>query len=476
MARLLFLQSIEHEFMGPMYLSSYLRKGGHECRLLVGRTLDDFHREIARFKPHFVAFSVMSGSHRWAIHIAGQIKKEFGIPNIFGGPHPTFFPEMTRDERVDVICRGEGEEAALELLNRVDKGLAYSDVPNLHVRSGGVLCKNSLRPLIGELDECPYPDRELYDSLDGRLDRSVRSVITSRGCPFHCAFCFEEAMRELYRGKGKYVRLRRIDRVIEECRILRDRYKVRTIYFADDVFGMSKSWLYEFLPRYRRDVGLPFICLVRADIVSSDEEYAFHLAEGGCRSVFFGIETGNETLRNRVLAKRLSDAQICRAAEFLHKAGIRFRTYNILGLPGETLEDALSTVQMNIDIGADYLWCSVFMPFPGTELARLAAEEGFVERAFDIDDLGRSFFTCSNLVNMPHIKEMQNLQKFFQTAVLWPWSLPIIRKLIRIPPNTIFNWWFGLIYFLLYVKSEGRGFWQTLKFAVRNYRHILAKE
>src|SRR6266404_3616400 len=117
-------------------------------------------------------------------------------------------------------------------------------------------------------------------------------------------------MREMYSGKGKYVRIRKIGKVIEECRALKESTGVRTIYFSDDVFGMSKKWLYEFLPEYQREVGLPFICLVRADIVASDREYAFRLAEGGCKSVFFGVESGNESLRNKVLVKQLSDAQI----------------------------------------------------------------------------------------------------------------------------------------------------------------------
>jgi radical SAM superfamily enzyme YgiQ (UPF0313 family) len=250
---------------------------------------------------------------------------------------------------------------------------------------------------------------------------------------------------------------------------------VKTIYFADDVFGMNRKWLYEFLPRYRAEVGLPFICLVRADLVCAEPTYAARLADGGCASVFFGVESGNESFRNRVLGKDLTDAQIEGAAALLHGAGIPFRTYNIVALPGETLEDAFSTVRLNIRIGTDYPWCSVFYPFPGAVLTRYAAEEGFLDRDADPGSLTRSFFTDSPLSGVT-ARRLQNLQKFFQTAVLWPRTFPLIRKLIFLPPNLFFTLWFAAVYLLVYLRSERRGFLKTLRFALKNYRHILARE
>jgi len=285
----------------------------------------------------------------------------------------------------------------------------------------------------------------------------------------------EDAMRALYKDKGKYVRIRRIDKTIEECKRLKAEADVRVIYFADDVFGMDKKWLYEFLPIYQKEVSLEFICLVRADIVASDDEYAARLAAGGCRSVFFGIESGNEQLRNRVLTKNLRNDQIIRAAELLHRAGIKFRAYNIIGLPDETLQDALSTVELNITIKTDYPWCSVFAPFPGTALTDYAFERGYLGEEFEYNSLSQSFFLSSNL-KLAHIREMQNLQKFFQTTVLWPWTFPLVKRLIRLPPNRLFTCWFGFVYFLVYIKSERRNWWKTLKFALQNFRHVLAKQ
>lgn len=474
MAKLLFLQNIEYEFLGPMYLSSMAKAHGHDCSLALGQTLDDFREAISQEGPDLVGFSVMSGSHRWGLQMARGIKADYGIRNIFGGAHPTFFPEFIEEDGVDMILRGEGEESIVEVLDLLERKRPPEQVPNVWFKNDGI-CRNEVRPLRSDLDDYPFPDRGLYRQLDGRLDRGVRNVLTSRGCPWHCSFCFEDSMRELYKGKGKYVRIRGIDSVVKECVELKQKTDVRTIYFADDVFGMSRRWLYDFLPVYKKEVGLPFICLVRADIVASDRDYAFRLAEGGCASVFFGIESGNEELRNKVLVKQLTNAEIETAARNLHDAGIPFRTYNIVALPGERLADALSTVELNIRIRADYPWCSVFSPFPGTALTRYAMDEGFLDRDFDPDHLSRSFFTDTKMKSEGS-RELQNLQKFFQTAVLWPWTLPLVKKLIRLPPNVLFTVWFGFVYFLVYLKSERRGFWRTLLFGLRNYRHVLAKE
>ncbi len=474
MARLLFIQNIDYEFLGPMYISSSAAAAGHECRMALGQTIGEIADEVAKFKPDLAGFSVMSGSHRWAIEMARNVKREFGIPNIIGGAHPTFFPECIREKDIDMILRGEGEESVVELLNCIDAKKSCDVIPNIWHKNGSIV-NNPMRPLRSNLDDYPFPDRALYNALEGKLDRGVRNVITSRGCPWHCTFCFEDAMRELYSGKGKYVRLRNIESVLEECRELKETTNVRTVYFADDVFGMSTRWLYEFLPRYKKEIGLPFICLVRADIVAEHPEYASRLAEGGCASVFFGIESGDEALRNQVLEKQLSNMQICSAAELLHDAGIPFRTYNIVALPGETLEQAYSTVDLNISIRADYPWCSVFSPFPGTALTEYAIRGGYLRAGDGASNIAQSFFSES-VLSGAEVKRLENLQKFFQTAVLWPRSFPLIKNIIRLPPNIVFTLWFGLVYFYIYVKSEQRGFWKTFRFGLKNYRHILAKQ
>lgn len=476
MAKLLFLQDLEYEFLGPMYVSSMLKKHGHKVLMCIGSRMDDFRSTISAFKPDFVAFSIMSGSHHWALNIARQIKKEYGITNIFGGPHPTYFPDFIEEKDVDIIVRGEGEKACLELMDRFNNTEDYLDVKNLWISRDGQIHKNEVRCLDEDLDEYPFPDRELYADLKGKIDLSVRNVIASRGCPWNCTFCFNDSMKNLYKNKGKYVRIRNIDKVIEETKTLRDTTKTKTIYFIDDVFGLNSSWLYEFLPRYKHEIGIPFVCLIRADVICKNEKYAQYLADYGCISACFGVESGNEYIRNSILNKSVSNDEIYKAADRLHKAGVKFRTFNILGLPGETLEDAFCTVKINIDIKTDHPWCSIFMPFPGTKLTEYAKKEGYLPHDYTIDNLSKSFYAESSLINHPQIRQLQNLQNFFQTAVLWPWTFGIIKRLIRLPQNAIFTAWFGLIYFIVYVRSEKRSFWRTLYFTLRNYQRLIKKD
>jgi radical SAM superfamily enzyme YgiQ (UPF0313 family) len=474
MAKLLFIQNLEYEFMGPMYISAVLKRAGHSVRLVAGKNYGEVRSAVEQFRPAVAAFPVMTGQHRWALDMGRRLKKDYGLTTLYGGAHTTFFPEFIEEDGIDIICRGEGEDAVLELLNAMDAGKDFTGIANLYVKLGGKIHKNGVRNLRPDIDSYPFCDRELYGGLPHAPDKSVKSVITSRGCVYRCTFCFEESMKELYRDKGRYVRFRSVGSVIGELREIKSRYSPRTIYFCDDVFGINKEWLYEFLDIYKKKIGLEFFCLVRADVVASEEEYAKRLFDAGCRVVFFGIETGSERLRNEVLKKGLSDAAIYKAAENLHAAGIKFRTYNILGLPDETLADAFETVKINVRIKADYPWCSIFSPYPRTELAKYATEKGYLPRDFSPDDISQSFFIGSSL-RMTDIKKIENLHKFFQTAVLCPWTLPLIKALVKLPTNILFRLWFGLVYFYCYVRSEQRDLYRTFVFALRNYKSVLTR-
>jgi len=131
MAKLLFLQNLDYEFLGPMYISSMLKNHGHECELAIGQTFEDFRERIEKFQPDLVGFSIMSGSHYWGKNIAGKVKETYGIRNIFGGAHPTFFKDFIDEPEVDYLVRGEGEETMKEIMDRIDRNECFHDVPNV---------------------------------------------------------------------------------------------------------------------------------------------------------------------------------------------------------------------------------------------------------------------------------------------------------------------------------------------------------
>jgi len=465
MAKIFFLQNIEFEYLGPMYISASVKSHGHQCRVIIGNTCKDFFDIIEKEKPEVIAFSVMTGSHPWAVKISGEIKKRYPVISFFGGPHPTFFPDIIEDPNVDIICRGEGEGACVDLLNCIDKAESLTGIPNLWVKDGEKIHKNDVRPLVEDLDTIPFPDRELYHHIKRLADESVKRFITSRGCPFNCSYCFNHKMKDLYRGKGKWVRQRDADAIIEELIDVKSKFTVKTVYFCDDTFVLKNTWTVKFLEKYRDKVKIPFFCLIRAD--QMDDKLVNALKEAGCTSVFFGIETGNEELRKKLLHKSVSNAQLEKAANLLHKYKIKFRTYNMIGLPGESLENAFETLKFNIRIKTDFPWCSLYAPYPGTDLAAQAIKTGMVKENFTMEDIGESFHQNS-VIKHSNINQLINLHKFFQTAVKFPCSLPIIKRLVKLPNNVFFNLWFGAVYFWLYVRAERREILKTAVFAIKS--------
>ncbi len=235
----------------------------------------------------------------------------------------------------------------------------------------------------------------------------------------------------------------------------------------DDTFILNKSWVQEFSELYRERVGSPMLCLVRAD--QADEDSIAALKRAGVKNIFFGIESGDENLRNDLLKKGVTDEDIYRTATLLRKYGIRFRTYNMVGLPGETLEQALKTLRINADLRTDFPWCAIFHPFPGTELGELAAEKNLLMRS--PEDAPPSFFKES-IIRQPRSREIANLQKLFYYGVRFPRLIPGIQRIIRLPENPIFEFLFLVGYAISLYGSENLTIGEIVSIGLRNVRQF----
>jgi radical SAM superfamily enzyme YgiQ (UPF0313 family) len=188
------------------------------------------------------------------------------------------------------------------------------------------------------------------------------------------------------------------------------------------------------LDLYKKEIRLPFRCSLRADL--TDEETVCALKESGCGWVKLGLETGNEHYRNKILKKKISDEDFIKTSDLLHKYRIPFSTSNLLGLPGETLEMALETLKLNIKLRPQHTMAFAFMPYPGTELGQYSLDEGYVEspkiRGEDADSFKRIPLKSKDR------DQMENLQKFFAWVTLFPALFPIVKLLIKLPPNRFF--------------------------------------
>jgi radical SAM superfamily enzyme YgiQ (UPF0313 family) len=436
MARIAFAQNILFEYLGLMYISSWLKSNGHECEMFIKLGSDEsLAKDIIRYSPQVVAFPCLTGSHSWCLSLAKILKeKNPKLMTLFGGPHPTFYPGIINEPEVDVICRGEGEYALLDLANSLDKKENPSLTANLWVKDIDVVTQNEVRPLIPDLDKMPFPDRQLYYRKYPFLNISRKTFLTSRGCPYKCSFCFNHILQKIYQSKGTYLRRRTVKNVIEEINGVKRKYGLRTVYFQDDTFVLSRDWVMAFLEVYKKEVNLPFICLIRADL--TDEKLIGALKGAGCVKVYFGIESGDRELRNSLLQKNITDEMIIQTAGWLKKYRIGFRTYNMIGLPGETLNQAFKTVDLNVRIKTDYPWCSVYQPYPETELGAYALEQGMLNCS--CDKIRPSFFKDS-ILRSPWKKELLNLQKLFFYAVKFPRLKNLIKKAITFPPNFLFD-------------------------------------
>ncbi|MBN1550963.1 B12-binding domain-containing radical SAM protein [bacterium] len=450
MARVLFLQNIWTENLGPMYLSSAVTKEGHECKLIIESNRKE-NREIIDFKPDIIAFSCATGTHRWAQKRASELKSLCNVPIILGGSHATYYPEVIESESIDIICRGEGEKTFIDLLNHIDKNADYTSIPNLWMKINGRIIKNELRNLIEDLDSLPPPDRDLYYRYDYLKNNENKSFISGRGCPYSCRYCSIAGLREMYKGKGCFVRFHSPERVIEDIETVRKKYGVKTVIFQDDTFIIGEERLFKLLSMYAQKLRLPFVCHVRADVLTTDIAKA--LKDAGCHSVDFGLESGDEGLRQRVLGKNVTDEHIIHAASVLHSAGIRFRTTNMFGLPGETIQQAWKTVTLNQKISTDFPSASVYQPYPRTALGDQVIREGLVGKDYGVNSIGTSFFRSSILTQSDQ-RSFVNLQKFFWPAVRFPKLKRLIAFLIKLPPNPIYEAVFLFFYGINYALSE----------------------
>jgi len=398
------------EPLGLMYLSSSAKKENHETDIVL--TSENIEKRILEYKPDVLAYSVMTGDQKFYVELNKRIKNLNNSTSIFGGPHPTFFPNFILEEGVDVLCVGEGETAFIDFLNNPHK----KEIPNLIIKKDNQIIKNKLRAL-SDLDALPFPDRDLVFKYSEIKDGPIKHFISSRGCPFNCSYCFNESYADLYSGNGKRVRHRGIDSLVREISEVTSNSPTKFVYFQDDTFTLSKDWLEQFSIEYKQKIKLPFHCHVRANTIT--EEKINFLKQAGCYSVHLAAESANDRLRNNILNRGMSKEQIYNACNLLKKYNIKFMLQNIIGIPTGSIENDLETLELNINCKPDYAWVSIFQPYPGTKLGEFCEKNNFYSG--NLEEINSNFFD-SSILNFPdkYKKQLSNLQKLFAVLVEHP--------------------------------------------------------
>jgi len=416
------------EPLGILYVLSAVRAAGHEVRL-VESDYDKASKVFEEWKPDVAGYGVYTGYHKPLIELNRRLKKKYNFISVFGGPHPTFFPEMIDLEGVDAIVRGEGEEAIVDFINTIQRDDDYTKVKNFWVKNNGSVYENEVRPLQHSLDDIAFPARDLFYEFPDARKNKIRVVVTARGCPYACTYCYNYKIKELYKDfPGQHLRHRSVDSVIEEITWIRDNYPIEFIYFGTDNFTTRKDWILEFAEKYGQKLKIPFMCSTRPESAKSDIFNA--LKKAGCQSVYMGVESGDEPLRRNLLNRKMSDQTIIQAANYIHEAGLKLATFNMMCYPGETVEQALKTMYINQKCKTDFTWVAIFQPYPRTKLAEYAAEQGVFDG--DYDNLPTSWYRESNLSN-PEKKQLERLEKLVSLGVEFPWLTPLVKLGMHLP-------------------------------------------
>jgi len=447
-ARVLFVEKqIDYEPQGIMSIVASLREAGHEVALAIAAQEDPV--EVAReFQPDILAYSVMTGSHKYYADLnlgmrdALRGKRVFSV---FGGPHPTFFPEYIAEPGIDAICVGEGEGAMVDLANSVaDTGELRPDIANWWFKLDDEIVRNPVRPLVRDLDVLPLPDRAfIYDRHEPTRLSPIKHFIATRGCPYACTYCFNHAYYEIYK-REKRGQQRSVDHVIREVKLIQERWPLQYAVFLDDLFIIYDDWLEEFAEKWPQQVGLPFFCNVRPNLIVRNPHKVDLLKKAGCSTVSMGIEAANDRIRNDLLKRRMTREEIVEAGRMFRDAGIHVTATNMLGLPTGTIEDDLETMRLNAAARVSYAHAYIFQPYPGTELGRFTQEHNYLVGTFD--DISSVAWEKSILIfnSEDEKRQIEHLQRLFALGVEWPWLEPLIRLLIRLPHSRLVDttfWW-----------------------------------
>lgn len=438
--KILFVSKYEfYEPLGIMYLLSFLKKYGLDCYFVDIKLEKNFNEEIQKISPDIIAYSFTTGQNKFYQKLNLELKKKHDFFSFFGGPHCTFFPEFIYEEGVDAICRGEGEYPFLELVDTLEKKGDITKIKNLWVKINGKVYKNEVRDLIEDLDVLPFPDRELVNKYSQYKRMHKRTLMTGRGCPYKCTYCFNHSYNKLYQKKGKIVRKRSIENVINELKFIYKAYHPRRFQFWDDTFNIDYRWTLDFCDAYSKEIHLPFSVTPRVNLV--DEEIVKALKNAGCITIGTSIESGNEHIRNNLLKRGISEKQTIDACNLFNKYGIKILMGNMVGLPDETLDMVFETMSLNIKCKPSYSWVSIFQPFPGTELSNYSIEKGYFNG--DFDSLDGSFYNKS-VLKIKNIRKMERLHHLFSLGVAFPVLIPLIKILIKLPLNRFYRLFFIL--------------------------------
>jgi anaerobic magnesium-protoporphyrin IX monomethyl ester cyclase len=445
---------------GLRTLSACLKREGHEVKMIflpLGTwdyaenyskgVMNQLKEETKDSK--LIGINAMASTTKRAEQLINFFK-ELDIPTVWGGPHPTFFPDKSF-ELCDMVMVGEAEEAFIELAEKLEKKEDLSKIGNLYVRINGEEFKNPVRELIKrDLDWLAHPDYDIEDhkiiennELINFEERHLNGMIffqTERGCPQACSFCTNNIMRDLYKGKGELLRTHSVDYVIKELKRLKDKFPSIGVFdIRDETFTIRNiEWLREFCKRYKEEIGIRFKCLAEPASMSSEsmsEEKMRLLVDAGLTDIIIGIQSGSDRVNFEVYNRFITKEQLLKCANVSSKFSDKLAVmYDIItSNPYENSDDILQSIKLVMQIPPPfYLSVNNLIYFEGTPLYRKALEDGYIKTEKD------SASSLNYWDRWAHIKLKKKNE--YLTLMLNLMRGPSTKKRIGLMPRRLLNY------------------------------------
>jgi radical SAM superfamily enzyme YgiQ (UPF0313 family) len=383
--------------MGQAYLSGALKAAGHETSILHISEWLDYPFEIERivsdvrsFHPDLIAMSTGANHYPETRRLLARLKKDLDVPIVLGGIHATLNSAAVMNDNpcIDFLGVGEGDDAIVDLAAALERGGDTSSIPNVWARCDGMVKANAPRRL-KDITRIPWMDLEGWPQFARitELRRGWVNVYMNRGCPYRCTYCHNNGVAKILE-KGfnapnssnealGYLRLRGIDDMLGELKAIMAKFTVNAFSFNDDTFTMNQPYMKEFLVRYKKEIGVPFVC--NTTVLDVDEEMLEVMKDSGCDLVRFGVETATVRIKRQILKRDFSNTKTGEVFKFCRKIGLRSFAFNILANPGETREEMLETLRLNAKLLPNGLKVSLGYPFPGTEYHDIAKKMDLID-------------------------------------------------------------------------------------------------
>ncbi len=417
--------------VGTLSVAAMLQKAGHDVRFLNGAFLT--HKqvlaEIRQFDPQFIGLYSTTFGWNKAKKTAADLRVLLAHDCFIcaGGPYPIAVQErclVDAGTDIDAIVTGEGEFTVLEIVERLASGRNLDGVLGVVFRRGERIVANPPRPLIADLDSLPFPARELLGDTQRYIPppgtyrkKPVAVMITSRGCNRHCIYCFQ-----LDKERKSGIRYRSVENVMQEIELcIRQGYK--EIKFLDDTFAADYNRAREIAREILRR-RLSFTWFASACVNQVDKPLLKAFKDAGCWAILFGAESGVQKNLNTIRKGTTLD-QIRTAVHDAQDVGLKVSTPFMFGIPGETFEEGLQTIEFAVTLDPDMANFHAITPFPGTYLYDNLERFGTVSE--DLTD-----FTYQGAAFIPKTMTRDDIHKLRQIAFRKFYLRPsfLLRKLL----------------------------------------------